>query len=97
MLTKNYNNMLRKASKKYLRKFEINFRKITIKLLKRNFNPNNVSIMENVSLLRSLFITYFCALRIRYCVTYNCKYGSTNASPSYMNTQRFHPLTIHNY
>ncbi len=27
-------------SKKYRRKFEINFRKIAIKLLKKNFNPN---------------------------------------------------------
>ncbi len=83
----NYNNVMRKVSKKNCRKFEINFRKIAIKLLKKNVNPNVYG-----KYLFATFIIHYLLLRTenilqRYLWLQMWKY--TVASPSYRYNQRF--------
>ncbi len=75
MLT-NYNNILKEVSKKFWKKFKINFRKIAIKLLKKKKKNVIQMYMEKIYLL-SLFSTYFRALRICYNATHSWTISSS--------------------
>ncbi len=77
---------MREVSKKYWRKFEINFRKIAIKLLKQNFNPNVYGKYLFATFIISYLLLHTENTLKRYLWLQMWKY--TIASASYTYTQR---------